>query len=342
MTVNRMSAWWLVALLVLAGTFDTASAQQKSAPGNAAKNPPANAAGQAQKGSGANTQAKSKDGSVDMVLPSAADGWPIHCTYFESSAGKESPVVVLLTATEGSDKKDARNRRVWQPTAVALQKAGFAAVTVDLRKHGDSVPTAGSGEASALKMAAADYVLMAAGDLEAVKVFLLEQHKSEKLNVRKMGIVAMGSSAMVASAFAVADWDKKPYPDGPTLALSTPRGQDVRALILYSPNTSVKGINSTAILKTMRGLLIAVHVISSKDNREDLKNAEKVFKAVDLKDAQFKESRKLTLVSGGVRSEGFLEGRFGEATNRDIVDFLTLNVKQLDFPWVSRNDRRQE
>jgi pimeloyl-ACP methyl ester carboxylesterase len=338
MPVNQIAVWWLVTLLVLAGSLESASAQQKSATGNAGKN----AAGQPQKGSTANAQAKSKDGSVDLVLQSVADRWPIHCTYFESSAGKESPVVVLLTATEGSDKKDARNRRVWQPTAVALQKAGFAVVTVDLRKHGDSVPPTDGGEASALKMAAADYALMAAGDLEAVKSFLLDEHKSEKLNVRKMGIVAMGSSAMVASAFAVADWDKKPYPDGPTLALSTPRGQDVRALVLYSPNTSVKGINSTAVLKTIRGLLIAVHVISSKDNKEDLKNAEKVFKAVDLKDEQFKESRKLTLVSGGVRSEGFLEGRFGDATNKDIIDFLTLNLKQLDFPWISRNDRRQE
>jgi predicted alpha/beta hydrolase len=304
--------------------------------------------GAAQKGAGNQAvktqppkQGAAKDKSADEVL-TASDGWPIHVTYFESAAGKESPVVILLAGAEGPDKKDVRNRRVWQSTAQALQKAGFAVVSVDLRKHGDSLPPATGTEPVAVKMVATDYVAMATVDLEAVKTFLLQKHMEEKLNVRKLAIVSIGSSAMVSAAFAVADWAKKPYPDGPTLELSTPRGQDVRALVMYSPNASVKNISLNAVMKTIKGLQIAVHVVASKDNPEDVKSAEKIFKAVELKGEEFKDVRKLTLAAGKTRAEGFLEGTFGDATNKDLVDFLTKHVKELEAPWASRKDRRQD
>jgi pimeloyl-ACP methyl ester carboxylesterase len=280
----------------------------------------------------------SKETVRDEILN--ADGWPIHITYFESLQGKESPVAVLIASAEGPDSKDSRNRRIWVPTAQGLQRAGYAVVTVDLRKHGDSLPAAGDGEAPKVKMANTDYLEMAGRDLEAVKLFLAAEHKAEKLNVRKLGIVAMGSSAMVASAFAVSDWAKEPYPDAPTLELRTPRGQDVRALVLYSPNASVKGINSATVLKAMKGLQIAVYVVASKDNKLDAKSAEKIYSGIELKGEEFAEVRKLVLAPGETHAEGFIEGRFAEATNKDILDFLNKHVKDLDFPWVSRQDRR--
>lgn len=332
-----MSALRVFALAVscLASTqllTQTAIAQQKAAA--AQKAPPA-----AEKAKAATALPQDSSKGTSRIL--AAAGWPIHITYFESAEGKESPAVILLTSTEGSEKTDARNRQIWQPTALALQKSGYAVVTVDLRKHGESVPPVADGkEAAALKMAAEDYPLMATADMEAVKSFLMAEHTAEKLNIRKLGIVAMGHSAMVASTYAVADWDKKPYPDGPTPATSTPRGQDVRAIVCYSPSTSVRGINSTSILKTIKPLPIAVHVIASRDSKEDLKHAEKFFKAVDPKDEAFKEFRKLTLVPGEVRSERFLEGKLADVTNKDIADFLNKNLKSLELPWVSRKDRR--
>ncbi len=276
-------------------------------------------------------------GVQELKLPTA-DNWLIHATYYASTEGKESPVVILLTATEGPDKKDARNRRIWQTTALSLQKNGFAVISVDLRKHGDTVPPTTGAEPPVLKMAQNDYALMASVDLEVVKAFLMNEHKSQKLNIRKLGIVSMGSSCMVAAGFAVADHAKTPFPDAPTLESRTPRGQDVQALIMYSPNTMVKGINAN-VLKVLKPLPIAIHVVASKDNKDDAKNAEKVFKAVDLKDEQYKDFRKSTMVPGEVRSEAFLEGKFADVTNREIVDFLTTNLKSLNSPWVSRFNR---
>lgn len=269
----------------------------------------------------------------------AGDGWPIHATYYESPGGKESPVVILLAGAEGADKKDARNRRIWKNTALGLQKSNFAVIAVDLRKHGDSVPEQAEGQTSAIKMAPNDYVLMASLDLEAVKEFLLQEHKNEKLNIRKTGIVAVGSSAMVATSFASADWAKKPYPDGPTPDTSTPRGQDVRSLIMYSPNANVKGLNSNSIMKSLSGRPIAIHVVASKDVKEDFKNAEKIYKSVEIKDEQYKAGRKLTTAAGDITAEGFLEGRFADPTNKDINEFLTKSLTELDMPWASRKSR---
>ena len=283
-------------------------------------------------------QPPGKSNTREEIL-AASDGWPIHATYYESAAGKESPAVILLAGAEGRDKKDARNRRVWQNTAVSLQKSGFAVLAVDLRKHGDSIPDAIEPESPLLRMTPTEYLVMTTLDMDAVKAFLLSEHQNEKLNIRKTGIVAVGSSAMVAAAATVADWERKPYPDGPTLETSTPRGQDVRALIMYSPNSSVKGINSNSIMKSVKVFPIAVHVIASKDLKEDARNADRIFKAVEIKADEFKDARKYTTVAGEITAEGFLEGRFADPTNKDITEFLTKHLKELDMPWASRKSR---
>ena len=283
-------------------------------------------------------QPPGKSNTREEIL-AASDGWPIHATYYESAAGKESPVIILLAGAEGPDKKDARNRRVWQNTAVALQKSGFAVVALDLRKHGDSIPAATAPESPLLRTTPTDYVVMATLDMDAVKTFLLSEHQNGKLNIRKTGMVSVGSSAMVAAAATVADWEKKPYPDGQTLETRTPRGQDVRALIMYSPNATVKGINLNTIMKTIKVLPVAVHLIASKDVKEDARNADRIFKAVEIKDEQFKDARKYTAVAGEITAEGFLEGRFADPTNTDIIAFLTKHLKELDMPWTSRKSR---
>ena len=39
----------------------------------------------------------------------------------------------------------------------------------------------------------------------------------------------------------------------------------------------------------------------------------------------------------------YLKGNFltEEEANKDITDFMTKNLKQLDMPWISRKDRRE-
>ncbi|MFN9718957.1 MAG: alpha/beta hydrolase [Planctomycetota bacterium] len=336
----------LIAFLGIVTVAMPVSAQQSK--GTADKGAPGEKAGKAddkgakgnagspQKGS---TSATGKKGDPQDIKLNTGD-WQIQCTYFESTAGKESPVAILLTSADGPEKKDARNRRVWQPTAMALQKGGFAVITVDLRKHGDSVPP-DAESAAKLKSSAADHQLMASADLEAVKAFLMEEHHAEKLNIRKLAIVSMGSSSMVAAAFTVADWAKTPYPDAPVDALKTPRGQDVQALVMYSPNATVKGLNFNTVMKAIKPLQVSTYIVASSANKDDVRNADKVFKAVELKEEQFKEYRKLVLVKENLHAEQFLDSKNRDAT-KEIVDFLNKNVKELQAPWVERVDRRSK
>ena len=77
-------------------------------------------------------------------------------------------------------------------------------------------------------------------------------------------------------------------------------------------------------------LPIAVHVVASKDVKEDARNADRIFKAIEIKADQFKDGRKYTAAAGEITAEGFLEGRFADPTNTDITEFLTKSLKELD------------
>ena len=281
--------------------------------------------------------AQKKAPGTDSILQ-ARDGFPIHITYFESAQGKESPVAILIPAAEGSDAKDARTRRVWEKTALELQKSGYAVVSVDLRKHGDS-QLATEASSAASRLLPADYAAMAALDLEAVKDFLMEEHANQKLNIRKTGIVAAGSSCMVATAFAIDDWAKKPYPDAPTIDQRTPRGQDIRALMMISPKASVKGLNTTAAMRAIKGIPVGIYVLASSKDRAELRDADKIFTSVELKGDEYADVRKIVRAPIAQSAEQFVEGKEADTTNKEILGFFNKNLKDLPEPWQSRKSR---
>ncbi len=278
------------------------------------------------------------ESNPDRIL-TAADGWPIHVTYLESTRGKEAPVVVLLTAANG-DLKSAVTRRIWTDLATHLQKNGFAVLSVDLRKHGDSVPNGKIGKKTK-RLRVVDYRNMVVGDMEAVKAFLLDLHEKKKLNVRKMAIVSSGASSLVGAAFALNDWKKPPYQDAPTLADRTPRGQDVRAIVMFSPRTT-RGFNMAKILRPLSNpnWAIAFRIYHSSEDRSEAKFAKNVFRFVDLKGEEYDELR--SIEAAPASGEGFLEGRVGKAVQEDLTQFLKTHLSQLPSPWRSRRSALDE
>ncbi len=161
------------------------------------------------------------------------DGVPLKITYYPSVRGKEAAVVILVHMKDG-------NRFVWKDFAERLQREEFAVVTVDLRGHGESRPAAASGAKTAT-LRPADYAAMVAADMEAVKKFIYDMHQEEKLNMNKTGIVGAEMGATIAAFWAAADWAKTPHSDG-IGEFRTPRGQDVRAIALISPQTNISGL----------------------------------------------------------------------------------------------------
>ena len=259
------------------------------------------------------------------------DGWPIHITYFKSAEGKESPVVILLHQRNG-------NRLIWREgLAKTLQENGYAVVTVDLRKHGESQLQDGMSTETA-NIKPIDYKAMFAYDLEAVKEFILQEHIAENLNIRKLAIVAPEMSTPLAIYYTIADWAKKPYNDGPTLATKTPRGQDVRALVMLSPEDTLPNMPTSKALQTIRNprMNIAVMVgVGSKDT-VDNGTAKKMFSILSAP-PQNKERMYFEEYNIKLRGTDMLGKNL--KVEDHIIAFLGKYLKELDSPWQDRRPR---
>lgn len=219
------------------------------------------------------------EGTGIVRVLSTHDDWQIYITFYPAPGDKENllkeaPVIILLHG-------DKENRLVWEGQrglAPHLQEVGYAVITVDLRKHGQStnVRVAGDSPAGGKNVEGAnihseDFRNMVEQDLEAVKHFIYEQHQAKRLNMNKLGIVGAESSAAVAACFAAADWNKEPYDDAPSDEMKTRRGQDVRAIVLLSPPQKVKGLSFQQALGELRNpeWNVALLTLYGKRNRND-------------------------------------------------------------------------
>lgn len=273
-------------------------------------------------------QAPPKATSQDVTLQTR-DGQEIRITYFKSTAGQDAPVVVLLHGKGG-------NRLVWKSFAEQLQKVEFAAITVDLRGHGESVAGGATGKKSEAAPKARELQAMVAGDMEAVKKFIYDEHQEKQLNMNKLGIVAADISTPVAIAFAELDWEKKPFDDAPTLALSTPRGQDVQALALLSPEASAPGMATNRSLGLIRNLGRAVLICVGSKNTGDLSDARKMYDILAPKKEGF-EQMYLEQYDSKLRGTDLL-GK-GLKVEQHLYTFLLKHVKDHKSEWRDRKSK---
>ena len=272
-------------------------------------------------------------------LPAARDGFPIHITYYpvgEDQNPMNAPVVVLLHDAEGSrlqwDK--ASGPRGQDPFPVALQKKGYAVITVDLRKHGESVVP------SEMKIVVPqDYPKMVLGDLVAVKRFIYEQHQDRRLNMRKMGIVAVGMSAPIAAAFAEVDWRQTPYDDAPIAAQRTPRGQDVRLLAFLSPRASsgtVHAAKSLSYLKNPR-MEISLLVIVGDDDADGKSDANRVHQIFA---SNKRNEERVAFLTPPLKDSGLaLMTKPMRFAYQPLQTFLDNHLQNLNSPWQDRRSR---
>jgi pimeloyl-ACP methyl ester carboxylesterase len=168
----------------------------------------------------------------------------LQITYYPSNAGQEAVPVMML-------HDFAETRAVFNPLALALHKgqtpenpsaprgASRAVVTVDLRGHGDSKmaigPDGSAVELDANRFQLQDFQDMAVEDVETVRRFLVEQNDAGQLNLNKLCIVGSGLGANLAILWAARDWATPP------LAIRK-QGQDVKALVLLSPQWNFRGL----------------------------------------------------------------------------------------------------
>jgi pimeloyl-ACP methyl ester carboxylesterase len=297
---------------------------------------------------GLSAQGAKEELVINKVL-TTSDGGPLHVTYYKSQRGKEAPVVVLLHMKDG-------NRFVWQAKgdgfAEVLQREDYAVITVDLRLHGESkAPAAavagnanqGDAKKGGKKVAANPdlkppvYLAMIEKDMEAVKKFIYEENQAENLNMNRMGIVGPEMGATVATLFAANDWRKEPHEDGRG-EFRTPRGQDVRALVLISPQSSFHGIGMPPAINYLRdphkkiGFLFAV----GKNDSQDKGQTEKLYHQAAALGG--KEDRIFYReYPGKLRGTDLLGKRLD--IEKNMLTFLDLNLKKIEAPWRDRESK---
>lgn len=274
----------------------------------------------------------------------APDGFPINITYYPFTETKENsgsvamnaPVVVMIPG-------DNETRLMWDkgssprdldPLPVQLQKRGYAVITVDPRKHGESIVNADD------RIQANDYAAIALGDMGAVKDFLYAEHQAQRLNMQKLAVIGSGTGAAIAASFADLDWKRAPYDDAPLPAERTPRGQDVKALVLISPETSAGRIKTTTALRPLRGPAInmGLLVVVGKDDSADKRQAKTVYDAFAGGSKGASDNPRVALSTVELKDRGIslLRQRQPYTT---VLKYLEDHVKTMNIPWQDRRSR---
>lgn len=301
---------WAVLALVVLGLTDAARAQNTT--------PPA-------------------EPLIQEHMLKAGDDWPIKITYYRSTLGKETPVIILLHM-RGS------NRIVWDDFAQQLQKEGYAVVAVDFRKHGESKGTGGAtaggkgsgGDASDVRPD--DYQKMGLQDLEAVKQFLYNEHQAEKLNMNKIGIVAPEMSAPIALNYTMLDWSKQPFNDAPNRETRTPRGRDIRAVVLLSPDDHLPKMTTQSAMQAIRDPVMNIKflILNGKKDTLDRGQSKRIYNA--LSGSRDGASR-VTMVEYDFNMRGTEAVMKIQHLQDTIIQFFEDNLKPVPSTWQDRRSR---
>jgi len=167
----------------------------------------------------------------DLITPDP-DGLKLAATYFPGTKGKDTVPILLLHGLGGSGKDYA-------DLALYLQSLGHAVLVPDLRGHGASRKRKGSTiELDASRMSAGEFTNIVLFDLPTLKNFLIEKNNAGALNIEKLVVVGADMGASAAAAWAYADWARPPVGH-------KKQGQDVKAVVLISPEKSTPGLPIT-------------------------------------------------------------------------------------------------
>jgi len=231
--------WGAVSRTALA-QLDSATLQPRQPPTNKPTNPPPAVKPSA---SAATPEPKRKLPPSQPIAFKTRDGVEMGATYYPSpwdkELQKEAVPVILLHAFKGS-------RADFNDLALALQDAGCAVLVPDLRGHGQSTRRVNSDgkevEIEQALMNRQDFDAMGhadvqtSGDVEACNKFLRTKNNAKELNIDKLVIVGAEMGAAVAINWAESDWSWPILPGAPK------QGQDVKALVLLSPQWSFRGL----------------------------------------------------------------------------------------------------
>ncbi|MBC7816537.1 MAG: hypothetical protein IAG10_06595, partial [Planctomycetaceae bacterium] len=226
--------------------------------------------------------------------------------------------------------------------AEQLHEKGFAVLSVDLRKHGQTKPGADADDPKKAAPAdkdkakkavggsdlkSADYQLMVR-DMDGIKRFLFEEHQKGNLNMRKMAIVAPGMSAAIGITFAAADWQKAPWDDAATVAGRTPRGQDVQAMVFLSPEITLPGVAAHNVIPQFKaiGAPMAALILVGKTDKQDKDQAKTLFRQLGGDPAKTAAPKKAAEPKKTAKEKEKEKEKEPEKENKERLFYIELNA----------------
>lgn len=267
-------------------------------------------------------------GGADLLT---RDGVQLKATYYGSNLGKEAVPVILLHSYKG-------DRKEFAALAPVLQEQGKHAVLVpDLRGHGESTTQLLAGnrtrELDATKFRPDDFARMVTYDMETLKAFLMKKNNAAELNIEKLCVLGGGMGASVASDWARQDWSWPPL-------VGKKQGQDVKALVLISPEFNFPGLNLARALNhaAVRSRLSVLIIVGEDDRRSlaDARRIESMF-AKQRPEPEDASQRDLYFAALDTKLQGTKMLGIPELNlERGILAFIDRRLTKQQYPWRER------
>jgi len=258
------------------------------------------------------------------------DGLELTGFYFGSNKGKNAIPVMVIHEWKGQ-------KSPYGKMCMALRNAGCAVLAFDYRGHGGSRKYKDrNGETQEFdleRMRKQDIMAIVQYDLDAAKAFLEKENNEGKLNLNALVVIGVREGCVLAAGWTQRDWSFVPVG-------TRKQGQDVKAMVLVSPERLLKGIAIEASLGVPMVAALPILMVVGKGSAEE-SDADRIFKRVEAVKKR---------LSGGKEAIGLqvLEVKqplggpdlinVSAKVIPEIVQFVTTQVpiSATDNPWIER------
>ncbi|EMI22204.1 hydrolase [Rhodopirellula maiorica SM1] len=284
---------------------------------------------------GQDRKAKGKEKEDPALKPrpvtlKTRDGIALRAFYFPSSKGKDAIPVILVHEWGGQVSP-------YYNLVVALRDAGCAVLATDYRGHGGSkeyVDLRGRTQTFNLStMNKRDIDAILSSDLEEAKQFLKHENDDGKLNLNALVVIGVREGCVLASHFTMRDWR------WPSIG-SKKQGQDVKAMVLISPEKQLKGVGIDTTLTDANVLRLPIMIVAG-DTSSESSEATRIAKRIEVFKKKVGQGEVSGLAQQTVRTSLSGPALVNESPEviPAVVKFVTSNVKISDDinPWVKRD-----
>ncbi|MEM6978502.1 MAG: alpha/beta hydrolase [Planctomycetota bacterium] len=258
------------------------------------------------------------------------DGADLNSFYFPSEKGKQAVPVIIIHEWKGQAGP-------YGALCLALRKAGFAVLALEYRGHGKSRTyqdprTRTEKEYNIATMGKRDFEAIVAYDLEEAKQFLKKENNAGRLNLNALAIIGVEEGAILAMHWSSRDWRF------PSVGRKK-QGQDVKALVLVSPEKNHAGVAIDTVLRDANVVSLPIMVLAGKQSPQG-SDSQRLGKRLETSKRRANKG-----VSTGLQLEFPSTNLSGAALIREvgpvtpsIIKFLEESVPISDTvnPWIER------